>query len=113
MVVLLVQWCVPDLPASLKEQIRREAYITNEIIIAQEAKEATQSRTKQSTLSLFQSTLSEKNKSSDVNEVHNRAKSYSPTFIDLSKFNKDEIKDGVLVQIHNAKSFGEINEVAV
>lgn len=37
LVVLLVKWCVPDTPARLKEQIRREAYITNEIIIAEEA----------------------------------------------------------------------------
>lgn len=36
MVMIIVRWCIPDMPASLRDQIRREAYITNEIIIRQE-----------------------------------------------------------------------------
>ncbi|KAG8249797.1 Anoctamin-1 [Homalodisca vitripennis] len=36
-VVLAVQWLIPDISGKLKEQIRREAYLTNEIIISQEA----------------------------------------------------------------------------
>lgn len=34
--MLAVKWCVPDIPGALRDQIRREAYITNEIIIKQE-----------------------------------------------------------------------------
>lgn len=37
MVMILVRWCIPDIPATLRDQIRREAYITNEIIIHQES----------------------------------------------------------------------------
>lgn len=39
-VMLLVRWLIPDISAELCDQIRREAYITNEIIIKQEASEA-------------------------------------------------------------------------
>lgn len=35
-VMILVRWCIPDMPQDLRDQIRREAYITNEIIIKQE-----------------------------------------------------------------------------
>lgn len=35
-VMLLVRWLIPDVSTSLRDQIRREAYITNEIIIKQE-----------------------------------------------------------------------------
>lgn len=37
MVMIVVRWCIPDVPATLRDQIRREAYITNEIIIHQES----------------------------------------------------------------------------
>lgn len=36
-VMLLVRWLIPDVSSELKDQIRREAYITNEIVIKQEA----------------------------------------------------------------------------
>ncbi len=36
LIVILIQWCIPDMPMKLKEEIQREKYITNEIIIAQE-----------------------------------------------------------------------------
>ncbi|KAJ9596645.1 hypothetical protein L9F63_012342, partial [Diploptera punctata] len=36
-VMILVRWCIPDMRTELRDQIRREAYITNEIIIQQEA----------------------------------------------------------------------------
>lgn len=36
-VMILVRWLIPDVSADLRDQIRREAYITNEIIIKQEA----------------------------------------------------------------------------
>lgn len=39
-VMLLVRWLIPDVSGELRDQIRREAYITNEIIIKQEAKRA-------------------------------------------------------------------------
>lgn len=35
--MILVRWAIPDVSAKLRDKIRREAYITNEIIIAQEA----------------------------------------------------------------------------
>jgi anoctamin-1 len=47
-VMLLVRWLIPDVSAELRDQIRREAYITNEIIIKQEAlrtSEATSAKT--------------------------------------------------------------------
>nr|XP_022909053.1 anoctamin-4 isoform X2 [Onthophagus taurus] len=36
-VIILVKWLIPDVPKELSEQIRREAFVTNEIIIKQEA----------------------------------------------------------------------------
>lgn len=35
-VMVTVKWCIPDMSQELRDQIRREAYITNEIIIKQE-----------------------------------------------------------------------------
>ncbi|XP_076233394.1 anoctamin 1 [Calliopsis andreniformis] len=37
LVMILVRWCIPDMNPKLRDRIRREAYITNEIIIQQEA----------------------------------------------------------------------------
>ncbi|KAK2583391.1 hypothetical protein KPH14_009379 [Odynerus spinipes] len=37
LVMILVRWCIPDMSPKLRDKIRREAYITNEIIIHQEA----------------------------------------------------------------------------
>lgn len=39
-VMILVRWAIPDMSSKLRDQIRREAYITNEIIIKQEAARA-------------------------------------------------------------------------
>lgn len=36
----LLSWLIPDVPAVLKEQIRREAYITNEIVLKTELRRA-------------------------------------------------------------------------
>jgi anoctamin-1 len=41
-VMLLVRWLIPDVSAELRDQIRREAYITNEIVIKQEALRASE-----------------------------------------------------------------------
>lgn len=41
-VMILVRWCIPDMSSSLRDQIRRETYITNEIIIQQETARARQ-----------------------------------------------------------------------
>lgn len=38
--MILVRWCIPDMSVELRDQIRREVYITNEIIIDQEAQRA-------------------------------------------------------------------------
>jgi hypothetical protein len=40
LVMIVVRWCIPDMSSRLHDQIRREAYITNEIIIQQEAMRA-------------------------------------------------------------------------
>ncbi|XP_076618287.1 anoctamin-1-like isoform X1 [Colletes latitarsis] len=40
LVMILVRWCIPDMSPQLRDNIRREAYITNEIIIQQEASRA-------------------------------------------------------------------------
>ncbi|XP_018398327.1 PREDICTED: anoctamin-1-like [Cyphomyrmex costatus] len=37
LVMILIRWCIPDMSSKLHNKIRREAYITNEIIIHQEA----------------------------------------------------------------------------
>lgn len=37
LVMIIVKWCIPDMPGELRDRIRREAYITNEIIIKQES----------------------------------------------------------------------------
>ncbi|XP_012270892.1 anoctamin-1 isoform X2 [Orussus abietinus] len=39
-VMIFVRWCVPSMSPQLRDQIRREAYITNEIIIQQETQRA-------------------------------------------------------------------------
>lgn len=39
-VIILVRWCIPDMSSNLKDKIRREAFITNEIIIQHEAQRA-------------------------------------------------------------------------
>lgn len=39
-VTSLMAWLIPDIPALLKEQIRRETYITNEIILRTELQRA-------------------------------------------------------------------------
>lgn len=40
LVMIIVRWIIPDVPVDLRDQIRREAYITNEIIIKQETRRA-------------------------------------------------------------------------
>ncbi|XP_055849456.1 anoctamin-1 isoform X2 [Episyrphus balteatus] len=40
LVMIVVRWCIPDMSIELRDQIRREVYITNEIIIEQEASRA-------------------------------------------------------------------------
>ncbi|XP_014210857.1 anoctamin-5 [Copidosoma floridanum] len=39
-VMIMVKWCIPDMSSNLRDKIRREAYITNEIIIQHEADRA-------------------------------------------------------------------------
>ncbi|CAB0030257.1 unnamed protein product [Trichogramma brassicae] len=39
-IIIIVRWCIPDMSAKLRDKIRREAYITNEIIIQHEARRA-------------------------------------------------------------------------
>lgn len=42
--MILVRWCIPDISPKLRDKIRREAYLTNEIIIHQEALRARNER---------------------------------------------------------------------
>ncbi|KMZ02607.1 anoctamin-1 isoform X2 [Drosophila simulans] len=46
LVMILVRWCIPDMSVELRDQIRREVYVTNEIIIDQEAHRARFERAK-------------------------------------------------------------------
>ncbi|GLV37940.1 subdued [Carabus blaptoides fortunei] len=39
-VMIVVRWCIPDIPCELRDRIRKEAYVTNEIIIKQETMRA-------------------------------------------------------------------------
>ena len=39
-VTSIISWLIPDMPAILREQIRRENYITNEIILRTELQRA-------------------------------------------------------------------------
>lgn len=41
--MIFVRWCIPDIHPKLRDKIRRETYITNEIIIQQEALRARES----------------------------------------------------------------------
>lgn len=38
--MIAVQWCIPDVPSRLRDQIKYEALLTNELIIRQEARRA-------------------------------------------------------------------------
>lgn len=38
--MIFVRWCIPDISPKLADKIRREIYITNEIIIQHEAQRA-------------------------------------------------------------------------
>ncbi|XP_075213480.1 anoctamin-1-like isoform X2 [Lycorma delicatula] len=40
LVMIAVQWCIPDVPSRLRDQIKHEALLTNELIIRQEARRA-------------------------------------------------------------------------
>ncbi|KAK7067067.1 Anoctamin-1 [Halocaridina rubra] len=40
LIILFIKWIVPDVPFKLQEQIRREAYVTNELIVEQELRRA-------------------------------------------------------------------------
>uniref|UniRef100_A0A1B6JRQ4 Anoctamin n=4 Tax=Homalodisca liturata TaxID=320908 RepID=A0A1B6JRQ4_9HEMI len=110
-VVLAVQWLIPDISGKLKEQIRREAYLTNEIIISQEALRAR----KRSNLSLDESL--DFSQPSHSRNVGNHV-SVNPMDLELEQpkysrgtFTKEEIKDAVM--LHRPQSFGEIDEVSV
>ncbi|CAL4094158.1 unnamed protein product, partial [Meganyctiphanes norvegica] len=39
-VIIFIKWMIPDMPYQLQEQIRREAYVTNELIVEQELRKA-------------------------------------------------------------------------
>ncbi|XP_042233374.1 anoctamin-1-like isoform X2 [Homarus americanus] len=39
-IIMFIKWIIPDMPFRLQEQIRREAYVTNELIVEQELRRA-------------------------------------------------------------------------
>ncbi|XP_069195050.1 anoctamin-1 isoform X3 [Procambarus clarkii] len=39
-IMMFIKWIIPDMPFRLQEQIRREAYVTNELIVEQELRRA-------------------------------------------------------------------------
>ncbi|EDV98603.1 anoctamin-1 isoform X2 [Drosophila grimshawi] len=51
LVMIFVRWCIPDMSVELRDQIRREIYITNEIIINQEAQRARFERSRRMSMS--------------------------------------------------------------
>ncbi|XP_047493990.1 anoctamin-1-like isoform X1 [Penaeus chinensis] len=44
-IILFIKWIIPDMPYRLQEQIRREAYVTNELIVEQELRRAREANT--------------------------------------------------------------------
>ncbi|KAL1140334.1 hypothetical protein AAG570_000266, partial [Ranatra chinensis] len=116
LVVLFVQWCIPDIPAKLKEQMRREAFITNEIIIHQEAERSRESRTPKVTPDFFDWDFpkSEKRKTEDTSGTSSKFPSsppmsmrINPLTIDFTKKPKDE------ALVHVPLYYGDISEVTV
>lgn len=57
--MLVVKWGIPDIPSNLRDRIRREAYITNEIIIKQETMRAHSIRTKDDQPKISRDTIAE------------------------------------------------------
>lgn len=57
--MLVVKWGIPDIPSTLRDRIRREAYITNEIIIKQETKNAQSSHAKDEHPKISRDTIAE------------------------------------------------------
>ncbi|KAK9512825.1 hypothetical protein O3M35_001156 [Rhynocoris fuscipes] len=105
-VVLMVQWCIPDIPGKLKEQIRREAFITNEIIIHQEAERTRCCKSYCDNL--------DDDDDDGKDEPTVRSNGVASNNNTKPKWTKDfsiPPKDEAL--IHRPKSFGEISEVTV
>ncbi|KAH8406732.1 hypothetical protein KR222_008167 [Zaprionus bogoriensis] len=67
LVMILVRWCIPDMSVELRDQIRREVYITNEIIIDQEAQRARFERNKRA-FSARQQTLDQDVDAASIDE---------------------------------------------
>lgn len=57
--MIIVKWGIPDIPTNLRERIRREAYITNEIIIKQEMLRAQSARAKEEQVKMTCDTIAE------------------------------------------------------
>lgn len=59
LLVIIVKWGIPDIPSDLRDRIRREAYITNEIIIKQETLRAQSARNKDEQPKMTRDTIAE------------------------------------------------------
>lgn len=112
-VVLLVQWCIPDVPGKLKEQIRREAFITNEIIINQEAARTRfgkdPSKDLQESSKSIPSTVEQQANGNVPINNNNNNKSNNP-----QQWKRDfSVRPHDEALVHRPHSFGEIAEVTV
>lgn len=82
MSIIFIKWLIPDMPYMLQEQIRREAYVTSELIVEQELKKARgEAMGESSTSSLKRGSL--RRQASEPTQRHNdvrfRGVSYSET----------------------------------
>lgn len=55
--MIIVKWGIPDIPSDLRDRIRREAYITNEIIIKQETLRAQSCRKGKDVVPMYEGCL--------------------------------------------------------
>ncbi|XP_055626952.1 anoctamin-1 isoform X2 [Toxorhynchites rutilus septentrionalis] len=89
-VIILVRWCIPNMSQELRDQIRREAYITNEIIIKQETLRARMDR--------------ERNAATDEHSKEQLPKSENDTLVQLERIASGNFSGSQLdLFIHNER----------
>uniref|UniRef100_A0A6P4EU05 Anoctamin n=2 Tax=Drosophila rhopaloa TaxID=1041015 RepID=A0A6P4EU05_DRORH len=96
LVMILVRWCIPDMSVELRDQIRREVYVTNEIIIDQEAHRARSERAKR-TSSVLQTPVDQDMDAALIQEPNTK-------FINLEKLlteNLTQIEMDVIIHGEN------------
>lgn len=119
LVVLGVKCLIPDVPGKLRSQIRREAYLTNEIIITQEALRAKNITSfsldniqELETLHRVKNTLFRNRVRRTMSNPANSPDILPETpQMSTGNFTKEQIQDAAM--LHRPESFGEIDEVTV